>query len=1062
METGHVFDYVFSPYFIEPYAAGQSTHVLGYREPPGAIRTFKIERIERVEPLSEAYQIPSSFDPSDLLADAWGIWYTEEQPVTVVLKFHPQVAQRVRETRWHRSEQVDMQSDGCLLWRAQIAEPREMLPWIRGFGADVEVIQPQQLREQIASEMKAAAALYVAEIADVGQTSKNMNQLSLLWAKAKKGNEKETHLLIYHLLESAAVGLCLWENVLSPSMKAEYAKKFNLSEEIFGKLVAYWIGIHDLGKASPGFQAKIQSKNPGLIDRIKASGLPVSSGAKHFYHAKASGKFLKGQALIPKEVESAITGHHGIWDTDYRDLRPNADDYGGQEWDEVRSAASEILRSVLNIPQIEELPQLEKGQLSNIFTVWLSGLICVADWIASDEHGFAYSNQWQDPRSYFAKAKDQALQQLKRLGWLGWKALGEPQTFGQMYHFKGWSGPRPIQQQAIEAFQNYNPQQPFLMIVEAPTGIGKTEIALFIADKWLQEHQGSGLYIAMPTQATSNQLYERSKEILENRYQEDTINLVLAHGQAAWNDQVNQIRIKEVGENEGIIAAEWFQNNLKRTLLAPFGVGTVDQVFLSILQTKHFFVRLFGLNNKVVIFDEVHAYDTYMNTLFHRLLEWLRSLQVSVIILSATLPEITRKEITQAYCGQAVMELQEDHNYPRITLASTNQEAVVTPLQWQESDRTIQLGWVNEDDIEALLEDRLASGGCAAVICNTVGQAQKIYQRIQAYGLVEEEDLILFHARFPFAWRKEIEERVLDYFGKDATQENGRRPRKAIVVATQVIEQSLDLDFDFMVTELAPIDLILQRAGRLHRHERSFRPARLQTAELMILQPAQGDEGIPEFGKKEPFYFKSVLAKTYYQIRSTTELKIVESTRSLIEAVYQEEILSAVPADFHATLTAWQKEERSEQSITANHAGFTTIPEPTHKLLTVMPNKQLTENDDNEQVEKLRAKTRDGGISLRLPCVFKDDKGNFYYDCKCTEKIDAEIENITGIKKRLSENEISINHPGIIRSILQSGENTKSIHKELKPQPVLVFHNGIARVGNYSLELSQQLGLLYH
>lgn len=164
MPDGQVFDYDFAPYFIEPYAVGRTSHVIGWREPPGALRTFKVERIQRIELTDEAYTIPEDFDPREKLADAWGIWYTEAEPVEVVLSFHPRVAHRVRETQWHRSEQVEERPDGGLIWRAQVAEPQEMLPWIRGWGADVEVLAPEELRDRLAGEARRLAKAYGWEV----------------------------------------------------------------------------------------------------------------------------------------------------------------------------------------------------------------------------------------------------------------------------------------------------------------------------------------------------------------------------------------------------------------------------------------------------------------------------------------------------------------------------------------------------------------------------------------------------------------------------------------------------------------------------------------------------------------------------------------------------------------------------------------------------------------------------------------------------------------------------------------------------------------------------------
>ncbi|MEA3376561.1 MAG: WYL domain-containing protein [Chloroflexota bacterium] len=164
MPDGRVFEYDFAPYFIEPYGVGRTTHVIGWRRPPGGIRTFKLERVQRIELTEETYTIPEDFDPRDLLADAWGIWYTEEEAIEVVLRFHPRVAHRVRETQWHRSERVEEQADGGLIWRAEVAEPQEMVPWIRGWGADVEVVAPGELRREMASEARRVAKTYGWEV----------------------------------------------------------------------------------------------------------------------------------------------------------------------------------------------------------------------------------------------------------------------------------------------------------------------------------------------------------------------------------------------------------------------------------------------------------------------------------------------------------------------------------------------------------------------------------------------------------------------------------------------------------------------------------------------------------------------------------------------------------------------------------------------------------------------------------------------------------------------------------------------------------------------------------
>lgn len=160
-KTGKVFEYTLCPYFIEPYAVGQTIHLISKDDVTNKMRTLKVERIERVEILkNENYQTPDDFDPRNLLADAWGIWYTDKEPEEVVLKLHQDVAQRVKETRWHRSEEEELQPDGSIIWKAKVAEPQEMLPWIRGWGANCEVLRPQKLREIMMGETKAMAESY--------------------------------------------------------------------------------------------------------------------------------------------------------------------------------------------------------------------------------------------------------------------------------------------------------------------------------------------------------------------------------------------------------------------------------------------------------------------------------------------------------------------------------------------------------------------------------------------------------------------------------------------------------------------------------------------------------------------------------------------------------------------------------------------------------------------------------------------------------------------------------------------------------------------------------------
>nr|MDQ3006105.1 CRISPR-associated endonuclease Cas3'' [Chloroflexota bacterium] len=270
-KTSRVFEYLISPYFIEPYAVGQTTHIIGRDDGSGKMRTLKIERIERVEIQSkEQYQIPAGFDPRDLLADARGIWYTENEPVEVTLKFHRNVAQRLRETRWHRSEVETELQDGSILWKAKVAEPQEMVPWIRAWGADVEVLEPKELRNALTREAQELAELY-----------KVMEVKKQFYAHTKDGkDESEWQPLINHL-----------------TRVADYASDFGRDAGI-SELARIAGMTHDLGKYSKEFQARLK----GSKHKVDHS----TAGAQELT------QLFKGtsQESLATLLAYCISGHH--------------------------------------------------------------------------------------------------------------------------------------------------------------------------------------------------------------------------------------------------------------------------------------------------------------------------------------------------------------------------------------------------------------------------------------------------------------------------------------------------------------------------------------------------------------------------------------------------------------------------------------------------------------------------------------------------------------------------------------------------------------------------------
>lgn len=1072
LDDGQWIPYTFAPYFIEPYAPGLTTHVIGKREPPNAIRTFKLERLRNARLTHDDFMIDADFNPQSLLEHAWGIWYTDKPPELVELKFAPRVKRRVLETRWHRHQtEPEVLMDNSVIWRCRIAEPREMLPWIRGWGADVTIIQPVSLLSEMERHIRGMMRNY-----SIAGSPKLLCHLP--YAKTRKDSD-EIHLLLYHLIDVGQVAHDIWHAALTDSIRKRLAENLHVTTDEAGRFVAFIAALHDLGKAFPGYQLKY---GPAwLLTELREAGLGLdglgTAFEKTFPHGTVSTWALS--KLLPEimgmeqrfayQVAVAIGGHHGSWPAPGATERLDGDgDNKYPRWDEVRWNLFDELRNVFQPPHIAITP--DDKFVTNTFLTILSGLVSVADWVGSrNEECFGFVGDVMPTQSYFERSAQKAHEALQELGWLGWLPSGDTQTFAQAFTYLGFENPRGIQKEVIEAIQRLS--GPTLLILEAPTGIGKTETAVYVADHWLQSQAGRGLYVAMPTQATSNQMYERIGEFLRHRYPTMQLNYHLVHGQAAWQDELkHKVELQQVGDDvtTGIQAESWF-NPRKRTLLAPFGVGTVDQTLMSILQTNHFFVRLFGLSHKVVIFDEVHAYDTFMSTLFQRLLTWLQAIGTSVIILSATLPQATRRQLVQAYSGKNLDE--SASAYPALTIATTDDDPQLVPLTAPD-DVMVELTWDVGREITAIrdyLTNAVTTGGCVAIICNTVGRAQAIFElldtaRSQGQLPVAEGDLMLFHARFPPVWRKEIEEGVLGKFGKPKQSgEPAKRPQRAIVVATQVIEQSLDLDFDLMVTDLAPIDLIIQRAGRLHRHKRAAAERWGHVRQLLITAPAMDGADIPDFENDEWVYEPYILLRSYLALQQCNKIAIPSDTIDLIEAVYGDRFdLEALPFNWQEALQTTRQTMDKHRHESEAKAKEQLVALPTDGRLLKQRNANLDEESPAVH-QTFRAQTRDIDPGVALVCLHRDAAGLFIYTKAGEKRIDLDATLSYSIIKALQQNTLTIQHRALVKHFVEQPiPSSWQQEAALRHCRIVIFENGCYDAPDlqYTLQMNQKLGLV--
>lgn len=699
-----------------------------------------------------------------------------------------------------------------------------------------------------------------------------------VWAKS---GDEGGHGLLAHLLDVAAVAETLLE--IEPASTRRWASRaLGVDETEVGRWVAAFAGLHDFGKAIPGFQAKW----PDGMAADQAHGLAFPVGACNQGRHDLATASLLGRALLDvvaieagwlRDAVQAVSAHHGyhFLPDETNQGRPLAEPAA---WPAVRD---EILRGYWQVVAPNGAPALDELSLPAVN--WLAGLTSAADWIASNPEWFVPGQRgFDDLADYFLDACRLARLAFSQIGWQPYRPLlaGPADTDAMLARIVGRPGlsARPLQWVGDQLLQGV--RGPALVVVEAPMGEGKTEF-VFLAHLRLQAANGHrGLYVALPTQATGNALFDRALTFLE-QFTTGPLDVQLVHGGAGMNEQVRHLRGIDHSSAESLSASAWFSQR-KRPLLSAYGVGTVDQALFAALNVKHHFVRLWGLANRVVVLDEVHAYDTYTSGLIAALLRWLKALGCSVVLMSATLPLGRRAELLRAWGmpSDQVPEL----DYPRLLVA--DEGGIQGEHFGARPQSPIRLVGLDEslDTLADTAVELLAGGGCGALIVNTVERAQKLYIGLRQ-RLGYEVPLLLFHARFPADERAEREREVLAAFGAQ-----GDRPRRALLVATQVAEQSLDIDFDFMLSDLAPVDLLLQRAGRLHRHDRE-RPTKHAQACLWIAGLRSGE--LPELENTawRHVYDAYILLRTWALLRDGESLSLPADIDRLVQAVYDDDPL---------------------------------------------------------------------------------------------------------------------------------------------------------------------------
>jgi len=776
---------------------------------------------------------------------------------------------------------------------------------------------------------------------------------SRYWAKtAKAAHTAPCHLLPWHSLDVAAVGLALVDRDVERLRRL--TAMLQLPMAAVRSLISFSLAVHDIGKFARAFQGLARPEGVDLVEpdrrmtydpAFRHDALGAHLWADHLWDALHE-RWLNADALDRRAVSriregvdlwlSPFFGHHG---QPVPEPRRSLDNWFKPA---DRAAAAAFARDLADLFQpdwpidafADRIWQAER--LAH--ATWeLAGFACVCDWLGSDQSLFEHVSEGMPLDRYWQEhARPAAERAVTRSGLV---ERPRPVAFPGFHDLFDYA-PTPLQRWAETVEIGAGPQ---MFLLEDTTGSGKTEAALTLAHRLLADDRARGLYFALPTMATSNAMYARFGPIHRHLFAADAApSLVLAHGARELNEtfmrslmpRASEEASSEPEESGGSIACNaWIGDRRKKALLADLGVGTVDQALLGVLPRKHQSIRLFGLSDKLLIVDEVHAYDAYTGTLLERLLEAHARQGGSAILLTATLPRRQRRSLVAAWArgrGTAPPGDAEDTGFPLATQFGDEGERADALRASPRSRKDVPIEFLHDTDATVTYLLAVArSGRCACWIRNSVDDAIAAFMALRERA-DDDLDLQLFHARFALGDRQRIEDRVLAHFGP--ASEPGQR-RGTILVATQVVEQSLDLDFDALVSDLAPVDRLIQRAGRLLRHRRAADGSPAPTAEcdgrpaesLHILAPEWSEAPDAEWLRRllprtqHVYRDPANLWRTQGILRERGRIRLPGDARLLLEAVYGDD---AVTPDGLAEASG---QSYADERVGAATAGFNAL-----------------------------------------------------------------------------------------------------------------------------------------
>ncbi len=919
-----------------------------------------------------------------------------------------------------------------------------------------------------------------------------VSNIARFWGKTDQDGSS-FHPALFHMLDVGHVAGVLLGEEAPPRMRQALARAFGSRGEELQTWLPLVVALHDIGKISAPFQGqdtnrRTQIQRNRLLNEDLNFGM-IPRDERH-PHSTIGAVYLSRHLpqidpplpkLFARVMTDAINGHHGIF-ADRGALNKTQyymEHIEPPEWTNYRHNAYHVLASQL-APTWSKGLALPEQVNCRAATLMLTGFIILCDWIGSDERQFHITDPATSLEEYVQLSRARAHHAVQHAGFL---MPRKPVEYGGFAALFPTRPPRPMQS-AVDDLPVGEQGQPALYIVEGPTGEGKTELALALARRLAAIGCASDeLYFGLPTMATSNQMFGRVHNYVGRVYGVGH-GVKLIHGQAYLIE--DDLRLSLLGDTDAAdpqgasapAALQWFAPK-KKALLWPFGVGTVDQVELTTLNTRHYMLRLFGLAGKVVIIDEVHAYDVYMSTILQSALRWLATLGTSVILLSATLPAERHKMLAKSFCEGLSLAVEPSTDEPPQALpypalaAYTEQGAVVLSPPASQPDRKLQIQFIPDSGADAVarrLLELVRAGGAVCYISNTVRHAQETYSALKSF-CPSDVRLMLAHSRFPAEERANLEAEIGRLFGPESTR--GREDR-FIVIGTQVLEQSLDVDFDVMISDMAPVDLLLQRAGRMHRHERpaNLRPPGHQSPRLLVRLPVSEEDGKPDFSDWNSIYDEYVQWRSWLTLlgRGAGGEEVVTITlpadyRPLIESAYSTESTPTSPdTPFFDLISEAYKEYKREESKQEGEAKTRLIPYPDPISSIIQgTNTMFKEDEDGGSQGWGFARTRLGDERITIIPLYK--VGDQYaVDPEGQEVVGADLPKNCDLQLRLLQRSIPFSGKTLVPKLLKTMETAPSWFRDaprMKNTALLGLDGtGSALVEGTKVTLDPQLGLV--